>query len=151
MAAGDAGRPPSLLITADRHNRGEDGRETEEDAAAGIRFFDGAGKPYFGEEELDVSRQFNFGEAGRRPNPGSFADERFMVLQDSLEELRLGKELRLEGDELRLGEKLMLGEELMLSEELRLWAELRFGEKLRLGDELRLGEDLWLSEDLRLG
>ncbi len=100
VAAGDAGRLPSLLITADRHNRGEDGRETEEDAVAGIGLVDGAGKPYFGEEKLDDRRQLNFGEAGRRPNPGSFGDERFMVW-DSLEELRLGKELRL-AEELRL-------------------------------------------------
>ncbi len=75
-------------MTADRHNRGDDGRETEEDAVTGIGLADDAGRPYFGDEELDVSRQFNFGEAGRRPNPGSFGDERFMVW-DFLEELRL--------------------------------------------------------------
>jgi hypothetical protein len=72
VAAGDAGRPPSLLITADRHNRGEDGRETEEDAVAGIGLVDDADKPNFGETELDDSRQLNFGDAGRRPNAGSF-------------------------------------------------------------------------------
>jgi hypothetical protein len=100
VAAGDAGRPPSLLMTADRHNRGDDGRETEEDTVAGIGLVDDAGRPYFGDAELDDSRQPNFGDAGRRPNPGSFGDERFMVW-DSFEDLRLGKELRL-AEELRL-------------------------------------------------
>ncbi len=107
VAAGDAGRPASHLITADRHNRGDDGRETEEDEVAGIGLVDGAGKPYFGETELDDSRQFSFGEAGRRPNPGSFGDERFMVW-DFLKELRLWAELRF-GEELRLSEDKRLG------------------------------------------
>ncbi len=66
-------------MTADRHNRGDDGRETEEDTVAGIGLVDDAGRPYFGDAELDDSRQPNFGDAGRRPNPGSFGDERFMV------------------------------------------------------------------------